>query len=135
VGARLAKALGRCALSITYTTLTDVAAFGLGCMGTLPAVRYFCAYAAVAVAADFLYQVTFFVAVLAIDERRTEVGASYCCCSSCCTSSNQPGNSGANCRSCRVANAPAGEADSATRGVSSSEALIDLKRTRELANQ
>lgn len=59
VGSRLAQALGRCALSIVYTTSTDVAAFSLGCLGTIPAVRYFCAYAAVAVALDFVFQVTY----------------------------------------------------------------------------
>lgn len=135
MNAKLTKALGRCALSITYTTLTDVAAFGLGCTSTLPAVSYFCAYAAVAVAADFLYQVTFFVAVLAIDERRTEAGVRSCCCSPCCTSNDRAGNSGADCRSCRVANAPDSEADSASQSVELSGALINLKRSRELADQ
>lgn len=79
MGAKLTKALERCGLSITYTTLTDVAAFSLGCTAAIPAVRYFCAYAAAAVAADFLYQVTFFLAVFAIDERRIAAGVKTHC--------------------------------------------------------
>mmetsp|Transcript_54018 Transcript_54018/g.69363 ORF Transcript_54018/g.69363 Transcript_54018/m.69363 type:complete len:930 (+) Transcript_54018:98-2887(+) len=71
IGARVATAVGRCALSIIYTTLTDVVAFSLGCLGTIPAIRYFCAYAAIAVAFDFMFQITFFVAILVIDERRS----------------------------------------------------------------
>ena len=66
----VSRALGHCSLSICYTTLTDIAAFGLGTLGTIPAVRYFCAYAAVAVACDFVFQITFFLSVLVIDERK-----------------------------------------------------------------
>jgi Niemann-Pick C1 protein len=64
IGSRLATALGRCSLSIVYTTGTDVAAFSLGCLGTIPAIRYFCAYAAVSVALDFVFQVTYAFGVL-----------------------------------------------------------------------
>jgi hypothetical protein len=129
VGAKLAKALGRCALSITYTTLTDVAAFGLGCLGTIPAVRYFCAYAAVAVAFDFVYQVTFFLAVFAIDERRTNGGG--CCCGANCGSPSLGASLGASV-STGEANA---EAPGAEVAVLPSAALTNKKRTRELADR
>jgi len=69
VGELIAEGLGKCAMSIVYTTLTDVMAFSFGCIGSIPAIRYFCAYAAVAVAFDFFFQLTFFVAVLVLDER------------------------------------------------------------------
>jgi predicted RND superfamily exporter protein len=69
IGELIAEGLGNCAMSIVYTTLTDVMAFSFGCIGSIPAIRYFCAYAAVAVAFDFFFQITFFVAVLVLDER------------------------------------------------------------------
>jgi len=132
VGAKLTKALERCGLSITYTTLTDVAAFGLGCTAAIPAVRYFCAYAAAAVALDFLYQVTFFLAVFAIDERRTAVGIK-CCCGS---RDGDSGNGGILCRSnCGARVSTSGTSASATTNTVITDASTDKKRRLDLANR
>ena len=57
-------------LSIFLTSLTTAVAFGFGSMTTLPGVAWLSMYAFVCVAVDFLYQITFFVALLIIDERR-----------------------------------------------------------------
>ena len=57
--------------SITSTTLTDCVAFALGSATTIPAIRWFCVYAVVSVWMDFLFQITFFVALLVIQHGKT----------------------------------------------------------------
>jgi Niemann-Pick C1 protein len=57
-------------MSIFMTTATSVLAFGLGCISSLPAVRWLCLYALFTIAIDFVYQITFFIALIVIDERR-----------------------------------------------------------------
>ena len=59
-------------LSIFMTTATSVLAFGLGCLSTTPAIRWLCLYASPTIAIDFIYQVTFFIGLLVIDERRVK---------------------------------------------------------------
>jgi Niemann-Pick C1 protein len=68
--------------SITATTLTDIVAFALGSISTIPVVRWFCFYAAVCVFIDYIYQITFFVALLVIDHDRAKAGRYdlLCCC-------------------------------------------------------
>lgn len=77
---RIEIALNRCAMSITYTTLTDFVAFLAGSTSTLPAIQYFCKYAAVAVLFDYFYQITMFVACLALETKREERNLPDCCC-------------------------------------------------------
>ena len=57
-------------LSISMTTLTTALAFVLGCTSTVPGIRWLCIYASVTVVFDFVYQATFFIALVALDERR-----------------------------------------------------------------
>jgi predicted RND superfamily exporter protein len=59
-------------LSIFLTSLTTSVAFGLGCMAKLPMVRWLSFYAFTTVIIDFIYQISFFVALIVIDERRIE---------------------------------------------------------------
>ena len=59
-------------LSITVTTVTTAFAFGLGSLSSIPAVRWLCLYSMVTIVIDFIYQVTFFVALLVLDERRIQ---------------------------------------------------------------
>ena len=59
-------------LSVLLTTMTSVVAFGLGCMSTIPTVYWLCLYAFPTIFIDFLYQITFFVALIIIDERRVQ---------------------------------------------------------------
>ena len=51
-------------------SITDALAFALGSFTALPAVHFFCIYAALCILIDFGLQVTLVVAFLAIDERR-----------------------------------------------------------------
>ncbi|KAK3894018.1 hypothetical protein Pcinc_002205 [Petrolisthes cinctipes] len=69
---RVGLTLGRAGVAITVTSLTDFLAFAVGSTTTLPALRSFCLYCAVGVAAVYFFQATFFVAWLSIDQRRIE---------------------------------------------------------------
>eukprot|EP00752_Nemacystus_decipiens_P003669 g3381.t1 len=78
---RIALALKRCGLSITYTSMTNFFAFMLGSATSLPAVEYFCLYAGSAILFDFFLQVTAFVACLAMDANRQQAGRmDWLCC-------------------------------------------------------
>jgi len=59
-------------VSIFVTTFTSVVAFSLGSLSAVPAVYWLCYYAAPTIFVDFIYQVTFFVALIVLDERRVE---------------------------------------------------------------
>ncbi|KAF0464950.1 multidrug efflux transporter AcrB transmembrane domain-containing protein [Gigaspora margarita] len=69
---RIAKTLGRMGPSILLSALSETIAFGLGGIVTMPAVRNFALYAALAVWVDYLLQVTVFVAFLSLDAKRQE---------------------------------------------------------------
>lgn len=101
---RLASAMASAGSSITLTSLTDIMAFTIGATTSLPGLRWFCVWAAIAVLAVFLITVTIFAALLVLDAQRQEAarmdflccarvkgpaaearsgrGASACCC--CC---------------------------------------------------
>ena len=69
---RVSRALGRMGPSILLSALTETTAFALGCAVGMPAVRNFAAYAAGAVFINAILQVTLFIAVLALNQRRVE---------------------------------------------------------------
>ena len=75
---RMAKALGRMGPSILLSATTETIAFALGAAVGMPAVRNFAIYAAGAVVINALLQVTMFVAVLALNQRRVENGRADC---------------------------------------------------------
>ena len=75
---RMSKALGRIGPSILFSALTETVAFVLGVFVGMPAVRNFAAYAAGAVVINALLQVTLFIAVLALNQRRAENGRVDC---------------------------------------------------------
>ncbi|CAN0269125.1 unnamed protein product, partial [Ascophyllum nodosum] len=78
---RMALSLKRSGVSITYTSLTNFAAFMLGSTTSLPAVEYFCIYAGTAILFDFVLQMTAFVAFLTMDVNRQAAGrVDLCCC-------------------------------------------------------
>ncbi|CBN79517.1 conserved unknown protein [Ectocarpus siliculosus] len=85
---RVALGVKRCGLSVTYTSLTNFFAFLLGAQSSLPAVQYFCLYAATAILFDFFLQMTAFVALLTMDANRQKAGKIDCCC--CFTSPKHP---------------------------------------------
>ena len=58
--------------SITVTSLTNVCAFATGASSFFPALQSFCISAAFAIAAIYLFQTTWFVAWMALDQIRVE---------------------------------------------------------------
>jgi Niemann-Pick C1 protein len=77
---RMHTALDRCGASILMTSLTNFAAFLLGALTVLPAVRWFCMYAAITLVMVFTFAITWFPAMLAIDEQRIVRGTPILCC-------------------------------------------------------
>lgn len=75
---RVGKALGRIGPSILLSATTETLAFALGATVQMPAVRNFAIYAAGAVFINALLQVTMFIAVLAVNEKRVEAGRMDC---------------------------------------------------------
>jgi Niemann-Pick C1 protein len=75
---RVSKALGRMGPSILLSATTETVAFAMGAAVGMPAVRNFAAYAAGAVLINALLQITMFVAVLALNQRRVEDGRADC---------------------------------------------------------
>jgi len=69
---RLSAALSHAGVAITITSVTDFIAFGVGATTSLPALRSFCMYAGVGILVIFIVQVTWFTAILSLDERRRE---------------------------------------------------------------
>ncbi len=69
---RIAKALGRMGPSILLSAITETIAFSLGAFVGMPAVRNFAIYAAGAVFINALLQVTMFISVLTLNQRRVE---------------------------------------------------------------
>ncbi|XP_041424227.1 patched domain-containing protein 3 [Xenopus laevis] len=66
---RMAETYQEAAVSITITTLTDVLAFYIGIMTHFPSVQSFCIYTGTALVFCYLYCITFFGAVLALNGR------------------------------------------------------------------
>ena len=75
---RMGKALGRMGPSILLSATTETAAFALGAAVGMPAVKNFAVYAAGAVLINALLQVTMFVSVLALNQRRVESSRADC---------------------------------------------------------
>lgn len=61
-------------VSITVTSITDLAAFAVGASTALPALRSFCVFAALGVFAVYLLQATWLVAWFTLDQRRIADG-------------------------------------------------------------
>ncbi|KAM0133534.1 hypothetical protein ACHAO1_006191 [Botrytis cinerea] len=69
---RIAKALGRMGPSILLSASTETIAFALGAFVGMPAVRNFAIYAAGAVFINAVLQITMFVSILSLNQRRVE---------------------------------------------------------------
>ena len=65
--------------AITVTSVTDFIAFGIGASTILPALQSFCIYAAVGIVATFIFQSSFFLAWMTLDQRRIEANRNSCC--------------------------------------------------------
>lgn len=75
---RVGKAMGRMGPSILLSASSETIAFALGAIVTMPAVRNFAIYAAGAVFINAVLQVTMFVAVLALNQKRVESSRMDC---------------------------------------------------------
>jgi Niemann-Pick C1 protein len=64
--------------TIMMTTLTTATAFALGCISSIPSVFWLCCYAFPTILMGFVYQITFFVALMVIDGRRVEANRYDC---------------------------------------------------------
>ncbi|KKK25507.1 hypothetical protein ARAM_002069 [Aspergillus rambellii] len=69
---RIARAVGRIGPSIFLSALTETVAFAMGVFVGMPAVRNFAIYAAGAVFINAVLQVTMFISVLALNQKRVE---------------------------------------------------------------
>ncbi|EAS36030.2 niemann-Pick C type protein family [Coccidioides immitis RS] len=69
---RIAKALGRMGPSILLSAATETIAFAMGVFVGMPAVKNFAIYAAGAVFINALLQVTMFISLLCLNQRRVE---------------------------------------------------------------
>ncbi|XP_075443767.1 patched domain-containing protein 3-like [Ascaphus truei] len=67
---RMADTYKEAAVSITITTLTDVLAFYIGIMTPFPSVQSFCIYTGTTLVFCYIYCITFFGAVLALNGKR-----------------------------------------------------------------
>nr|XP_033788782.1 patched domain-containing protein 3 [Geotrypetes seraphini] len=77
---RLADTYAEAAVSITITTLTDVVAFYIGTMTPFQSVKSFCIYTGTALLFCYLYNITFFGAVLALNGEREEDNRHWLAC-------------------------------------------------------
>ena len=81
IGERIKATFADVGVGIFLTTLTSVLAFVLGSLSRIPAVQWLCLYALTAVAFDFLYQITFFIALIVLDEKRIQANRmDWCTC-------------------------------------------------------
>nr|XP_043883085.1 NPC1-like intracellular cholesterol transporter 1 isoform X1 [Solea senegalensis] len=69
---QIGRVLGNVAPSMLLCSLSESICFFLGALSTMPAVKTFALYAALAVLMDFILQVTAFVALLSLDARRQD---------------------------------------------------------------
>jgi len=77
---RIRECITEVGFSIFVTTLTSSVAFGLGCISSIPAVLWLCLYAFPCIILDFVFSLTFFVAIIVIDERRVMDARKDCLC-------------------------------------------------------
>ena len=75
---KVSHAIGKVGATITMTTLTDIIVFAIGISSSFPAIKYFCIFATVTFTAEFLLQMTLFIALLSLDARRLKAGRRDC---------------------------------------------------------
>lgn len=76
---RIARAVQTAGISITVTSLTDIVAFAIGMTTQMPFLQSFCMFAASGVFFLFIFEVTFFVGCLTLDEYRVAAKREGCC--------------------------------------------------------
>ena len=73
---RFRKVMEISGVSITVTSVTDLLAFSLGSVSSIPAIRSFCLFAGISITCDYLLQITFFLACLRLTEGAAQAGRS-----------------------------------------------------------
>ncbi|XP_041956873.1 NPC1-like intracellular cholesterol transporter 1 [Alosa sapidissima] len=84
---QIGRVLGNVAPSMLLCSLSESICFFMGALSTMPAVRSFALYAALAVLMDFMLQMTAFVALLSLDVRRQDASR---CEVACCVTVSTP---------------------------------------------
>ncbi|XP_035513631.1 NPC1-like intracellular cholesterol transporter 1 [Morone saxatilis] len=89
---QIGRVLGNVAPSMLLCSLSESVCFFLGALSTMPAVKTFALYAALAVLMDFILQMTAFVALLSLDARRQDNNRCelLCCVKVSTKRSNKP---------------------------------------------
>lgn len=78
---QIGRILGKVGPSMLLTSVSESLAFFLGALTTMPAVRQFALYAAMAVLFDFFFQITCFISLMTIDAKRQGKSMfDLCCC-------------------------------------------------------
>jgi Niemann-Pick C1 protein len=67
---KIALAMKSAGTSITITSLTDIVVFLVGMITVIPSLKSYCFYAAPCILMTYIFVITFFVAVLTLDEHR-----------------------------------------------------------------
>ena len=81
IGDGIGEALARVGPSILLTAMSECFCFLIGALSDMPAVRTFALYATVALFIDFIFQISAFIALMAIDQRRMEKAhLDFLCC-------------------------------------------------------
>uniref|UniRef100_G3PDG6 SSD domain-containing protein n=1 Tax=Gasterosteus aculeatus aculeatus TaxID=481459 RepID=G3PDG6_GASAC len=92
---QIGRVLGNVAPSMLLCSLSESVCFFLGALSTMPAVKTFALYAALAVLMDFILQMTAFVALLSLDTRRQDDNrCELLCCVSVSTKRPHAANEG-----------------------------------------
>jgi predicted RND superfamily exporter protein len=87
---RVAMAVKSGGMSILITSATDALAFFFGSITVLPALSWFCVFAGFGVLLCFIFQITFFVPFLVLNERRAlQNRYDMSCFPLCCFKANQ----------------------------------------------
>jgi len=78
---RIQETMRDIGLSIVLTTVTTSVAFGLGCISEFPCLHWLSFYAFTTMVTVFFFSITFFVALIALDEKRiSENRRDFCVC-------------------------------------------------------
>lgn len=77
---RLANTYSEAALSVTVTTITDVLAFFIGTWTAFPSVQSFCLYTGTAFIFCYIYTMTFFGAIIVLNDKRERANRHWLTC-------------------------------------------------------
>lgn len=80
ISKRIGLALQQSGSSITVTSTTNMMAFAIGISTDMPFLKSFCVFATTGILFLYIFEITFFVSCLTIDERRVEQAKDGFCC-------------------------------------------------------